>query len=49
MKKKKNKYTNGDLAIAFTCGKIYERCMFPSVGQIKVLDYLKSISEPKTK
>ena len=49
MEKKKKKYSEGDLAIAFTCGKIYERCMFPSVGQIKVLDYLKTISELKTK
>jgi hypothetical protein len=49
MKKEKKKYTDGELAIAFTCGKIYESSMFPSVGQIKVLDYLKSISELKTK
>ena len=49
MEKEKKKYTDGDLAIAFTCGKIYESCMFPSVGQIKVLDYLKTISELKTK
>jgi len=49
MEKEKKKYTDGDLNIAFTCGKIYESCMFPTVGQIKVLDYLKSISELKTK
>ena len=41
MKKEKKKYTDGELAIAFTCGKIYESSTFPSVGQIKVLDYLK--------
>ena len=49
MEKEKKKYSEGDLAIAFTCGKIYESSMFPTVGQIKVLDYLKTISEPKTK
>jgi hypothetical protein len=49
MEKEKKKYTEGDLTIAFTCGKIYESSMFPTVGQIKVLDYLKYISEIKTK
>jgi hypothetical protein len=42
---KKEKYTDNDLAIAFTCGKIYEKSLFPSVGQLEVIHYLNSISE----
>ena len=41
--KKKQKYTENDLAISFTCGKIYEKSLFPSVGQLEVIHYLNKL------
>ena len=42
---KKKKYTENDLAIAFTCGKIYEKSLFPSVGQLEVIHYLNNLEK----
>lgn len=40
---KKEKYSENHLAIAFTCGKIYEKSLFPSVGQLEVIHYLNNL------
>ena len=41
----KNKWTEKDLAIAFNCGKIYEKSLFPSVGQLEVIHYLNNLEK----
>lgn len=40
---KKEKYSENHLTIAFTCGKIYEKSLFPSVGQLEVIHYLNNL------
>lgn len=32
-----------DKDIAFTCGKIYEKSLFPSVGQLEIIHYLNNL------